>query len=142
MFLENTKDISTNLTLLQFWLGLAACSGCLLGGTLTIAKSRSFFVSKRFLLQASQFGACKISLDLPFAGNMCLLLNMILFQLSPCSACILSVGSMVTSCVLGSMDSSLAATSTALRSSATALSRPRSSRVPGVLYKLVSLCQV
>jgi hypothetical protein len=60
MFLENTKDISTNLSILQLWLGSATCSGFLLGGTLTIAKSRSLFLSKRFLLQASQFGAGEV----------------------------------------------------------------------------------
>jgi hypothetical protein len=62
MFLEERGDISANLSLLQLWLGLATCSGCLVGGTLTIVKSRSFFVSKRFLLQASQFGAGELSL--------------------------------------------------------------------------------
>ena len=49
---------------------------------------------------------------------------------------------MVMPCVLGCMDSSLAATSTALRSFAIALSRPSSSHVPGVWYKLASLYQV
>ena len=136
MFLESRGDIATNLSLLQLWLGLATYCGCLVGGTLTIAKSRSFFVSKRFLLQASLFGAGK---ELLF--SVPILLNTMLFQPSLCSAYILCVSSMVTPCVLGSMDSSLAATSTALRSSATVLSRPRSFRVPGVLYKLASLCQ-
>ena len=49
---------------------------------------------------------------------------------------------MVMFCVLGCMDSSLAATSTALRSFAIALSRPSSSHVPGVLSKLASQRQV
>jgi len=57
MFLENAGDISDNLLLLQLWLGLSTCFGCLLGGGLTIVKSRSFFISKRYLLQFSQFGA-------------------------------------------------------------------------------------
>ena len=61
MFLENAGDISDNLLLLQLWLGLSTCFGCLLGGGLTIVKSRSFFISKRYLLQFSQFGA----------GNFC-----------------------------------------------------------------------
>ena len=57
MFLETTGDISDNLLLLQLWLGLSTCCGCLLGGTATWVKSRYFFVSKRYLLQISQFGA-------------------------------------------------------------------------------------
>ena len=56
MYQEDKGDMSANLSLLQLWLGLATCCGCLLAAAATIVKSRAFFFNKRILLQFSQFG--------------------------------------------------------------------------------------
>ena len=69
MYLEDVGDISANLSLLQLWMGLATGCGCLLAGAATILKSRSFFFSKRILLQISQFGVGML-LPLYFVGHM------------------------------------------------------------------------
>ena len=98
------------------------------------------FLENRFLLQASQFGAGK---------DISILLKLMMLVMCFCSFkhdIVLAFSMLCLYFVSGfygyAMDYSLAATSTALRFSATALSRPRSSRVPEVLYKLASLYQV
>lgn len=51
------RDEEGAMLLLQLWLGLSTCCGCIIAGIVTTANSRNLFISKRFLLQLSYYGA-------------------------------------------------------------------------------------
>ena len=54
---EGGRVMTEHLPLLQLWLGLATSLGSLLGGLLTIPRSRHLFISNRLLVQLSMMGA-------------------------------------------------------------------------------------
>ena len=56
---SDDDDADGNVNLVQCWLGVAFCCGCLSSGAIVITRSRSCFISKRCLLRIAIFGIGK-----------------------------------------------------------------------------------